>query len=190
MTGEAIIVCWTEEMNMTQLTFLKDITGSWISLCVCLHRILYIYVKYILKKEWRQLEYRDKLGDYARNLGRCDALLSTMLEKKIEWLYSRKALKIEFPGGSDGKESACNAADPGSMLGSKRSLGEGHGNLLQYSCLEGSMDRGAWRATVHGFTKSQTGLSNWHLHFQDRHVGLRDRDCSIKQISKRIYCIP
>ena len=102
-----------------------------------------------------------------------------MLRKKIEWLYSRKALKIEFPGGSDGKESACNAGDPGSMLGSKRSPGEGYGNPFQYSCLGDSMDRGAWWATVHGVTKSRTGLSNCHLRFQDRSIGLRDRDYSI-----------
>ena len=51
---------------------------------------------------------------------------------------------LGFPGGSDGKESACNAGDPGSIPGSGRSLGEGNGNPLQYSCLENPMDRGAW----------------------------------------------
>ena len=59
-------------------------------------------------------------------------------------------------GGSDGKESACHAGDLGSIPGSGRSPGEGNGSLLQYSCLENSMDRGAWTATVHGVTKSQT----------------------------------
>ena len=49
-----------------------------------------------------------------------------------------------FPGGSDGKQSACNAGDPASILVSGRSLGEGNGNSLQYSCLENSMDGGAW----------------------------------------------
>ena len=48
-----------------------------------------------------------------------------------------------FPGGSDGKESACNAGDPGSVPLSGRSTGGGHGNPLQYSCLENSMDRGS-----------------------------------------------
>ena len=48
-----------------------------------------------------------------------------------------------FPGDSDGKESACNAGDPGWIPGSGRSPGEGNGNSLQYSCLENSMDRGA-----------------------------------------------
>ena len=49
----------------------------------------------------------------------------------------------DFPGGSDGKDSACNAGDPGSIPGSGRSSGEGNGNPLQYFCLENSIDRGA-----------------------------------------------
>ena len=64
-------------------------------------------------------------------------------------------LSVSFPGGSDGKEAACNAGDPGS----ERSPGEGNGNPLQYSGLENSMDRGAWPATVHGVAKSPTQLS-------------------------------
>ena len=59
-----------------------------------------------------------------------------------------------FPSGSDGKGFACNAGDPGSMPGSGRSPGEGNGNPLQYSCLENSMDRGAWWAPAHGVAKS------------------------------------
>ena len=65
-----------------------------------------------------------------------------------------------FPGGSDNKESACNAGDLGLIPRSERSLGEGNGYLLQYSCLKNRMDRGAWWATVHGVAKSQTGLSD------------------------------
>ena len=65
-----------------------------------------------------------------------------------------------FPGVSDGKESTCNAGDLGLIPELERSLGEGNGNPFQYSCLENPMDRGAWQATVHGVTKSQTGLSN------------------------------
>jgi len=61
-----------------------------------------------------------------------------------------------FPGSSDSKESACNLGDLGSIPGLGRSPGAGHGNPLQYSCLENSMDRGAWQATVHGVAKSQT----------------------------------
>ena len=51
-----------------------------------------------------------------------------------------------FPGGLDGKESACNAGDLGWIPGSGRSPGEGNGSLLQYSCLENSVDRGAWQS--------------------------------------------
>ena len=66
-----------------------------------------------------------------------------------------------FPGGSDGKASACNVGDLGSISGLGRSPGEGNGNLLQYCCLENSMDGGIWWATVHGVTKSRTWLSNF-----------------------------
>ena len=66
-----------------------------------------------------------------------------------------------FPGGSDDKEFACDAGDTGSVPGLGRSPGEGNGNTLQYSCLENSMDRGAWKATVHGVTKSRTRLSDF-----------------------------
>ena len=66
-----------------------------------------------------------------------------------------------FPGGSDGRETACNAGDWGSIPGSGRSPGEGNGNPLQYSCLENPMDGGAWWATVHGVAKSQTRLSHF-----------------------------
>ena len=69
-----------------------------------------------------------------------------------------------IPGGSDGKESTCNAGDPGLIPGSGRSPGEGNGYLFQYSCLENPMDRGAWQATVHGVTKSRTRLSDQHTH--------------------------
>ena len=61
-----------------------------------------------------------------------------------------------FPGGSEVKESACSAGDPGSIPGLERFPGEGNGNPLQYSCLKNPMDGGAWSATVHGVAKSLT----------------------------------
>ena len=61
-----------------------------------------------------------------------------------------------FPGGSDGKESTCNAKDLGSIPGLGGSPGGGHSNPLQCSCLENPMDRGAWQATVNGVANSQT----------------------------------
>ena len=60
------------------------------------------------------------------------------------------------PGGSNSKEFACNAGDPGSIPGSGRVPGEGSGNPLQYTCLENSMDREAWRAAVHGVAQIRT----------------------------------
>ena len=66
-----------------------------------------------------------------------------------------------FPGGTSGKEPTANAGDireAGSIPGLGRSPEGGHGNPLQYSCLENPMDRGAWWATVHGVTKSRTQL--------------------------------
>ena len=61
-----------------------------------------------------------------------------------------------FPGGSDGKEPVCSVGDLGSIPGFGRSPGGGHGNPLQYSCLENPTDRGVWQATVHRIAKSQT----------------------------------
>ena len=66
-------------------------------------------------------------------------------------------------GGPDGKESACNGVDLGLIPGLGRSPREGNGNPVQYSCLENSMDRGAWKAIVHGVAKSQTELNNTSL---------------------------
>ena len=70
---------------------------------------------------------------------------------------------LGLPRWLSGKESACNAGnarDAGSIPGSGRSPEGGNGNPLQYSCLDNSIDRGAWRATVHGVAKSQARLSD------------------------------
>ena len=61
-----------------------------------------------------------------------------------------------FRGGSDGKEVACDAGDPGVIPGLGKSPGEGLGNPLQYSCLENPMDRGAWQVKVHRVMKTLT----------------------------------
>ena len=69
-----------------------------------------------------------------------------------------------FPGGSDGKESACSVGDPGSVHDLGRSPGEGNGNLLQYSCLENSMDKGVWQVLVHGLQRvEQDGVTITHM---------------------------
>ena len=66
------------------------------------------------------------------------------------------AINILISLGSEGKESACSAGESGSIPGSVRSPGEGNGNPSQYSCLENSMDRGAWQATIHGAAELDT----------------------------------
>ena len=67
-------------------------------------------------------------------------------------------MAVGLPWWLSGKESTCNIRDAGSIPGWGRSPGGGHGDPLQYSCLENPMDRGAWRATVHGVAKSWTRL--------------------------------
>ena len=71
-------------------------------------------------------------------------------------------MALGFPGGSDSKESACNAGDQCSIPGLGRSPGEGNGYPLQCYGLENSMDREAWQAIVHGVAKSWTQLSDFH----------------------------
>ena len=70
-----------------------------------------------------------------------------------------------FWNGSEGKESACNAGDLGSVSGSGRSPGEGNDYPLQYSCLENPRDRGAWQAPVHGICRVTHRATNTHFHF-------------------------
>ena len=72
---------------------------------------------------------------------------------------------MAFPGGSDGKESACNVGDLGSIPGLGRSPGGGHSNPPQYSCLENPKDRGGCQTTMHRVTKSRARLSDEHFHF-------------------------
>ena len=79
--------------------------------------------------------------------------------------FCLSVLFMGFPGGSDGKASARNAVDPGSILGLGRSPGEGNGNPLQYPCLENSLNGEAWWATVHGVAKSRTRLSDFTFTF-------------------------
>ena len=74
------------------------------------------------------------------------------------WLNSCLKASVGLPGGTDGKESACNVGDLGSIPGLGRFPGEGNGYPLQRSCLENSMDRGAWQAMVHRVAKSQIQL--------------------------------
>ena len=89
-------------------------------------------------------------------------------------IFSQEIHVVKGPGGSNSEESACDAGNLGSIPGSGRSPGEGNGYPLQYSCLENSMDRGAWQVTVCRVTKSQTQLSDFHFfHFSSIHLGKR-----------------
>ena len=82
----------------------------------------------------------------------------------LRWMINKLLLySTGFPGGSDGKEGACTEGDQGLIPGLGRSPGEGNVNPFQYSCLQNSKKRGAWCATVDGFAKSWTQLSNQHF---------------------------
>jgi len=80
--------------------------------------------------------------------------LCNQIQSRVRDFLKSSIAYVSFPGGSDSKESACNAGDLDTIPGLGRSLGEGNGNLLQYSCLENSMYKRAWQATIHGVTKS------------------------------------
>ena len=75
-------------------------------------------------------------------------------------LYKLCTFYRVFLGDSDRKESSCNVGDVGLIPGTRRSLGEGNGYPLQYSCLENSMDRGTWWTVVHEVSQNQTRVSD------------------------------
>ena len=84
----------------------------------------------------------------------------------LTYIYLLLLLHTGLPGGSDGKESACNAGDLGSIPVLETSPGEGNSYPLQYSCLENPMDRGVWQATVHRVAESDaTEQLSLSLHF-------------------------
>ena len=88
-----------------------------------------------------------------------------VLIRKIPWRRDRLPTPVflGFPGGTDHKEFSCHTGDSDSIPGLGRSHEKGNSYPFQYSCLENSMDRGAWQATVHGVTKSWTWLSHFHF---------------------------
>ena len=88
-------------------------------------------------------------------------------------IFSYVSCFLDFPGSSDGKESACNVGDLGSIPGLGRSPVQGSGFPLQYPGQENSMDRGAWQATVHRVIKSRTQLSNLHSLMFLRNIQLK-----------------
>ena len=93
-------------------------------------------------------------------------------KKKMKFIYYYCSLTqyLGFPGRAVVKNLPANAGDPGSIPGLGRAPGEGHGNPLQYCCLENSMGRRAWRATVHGVAKSWTWLSMHTLNIYSKPI--------------------
>ena len=85
--------------------------------------------------------------------------MPSALQHHTDQIIVSQEKKISFPGGSGGKESACNAGDPGLIPGLVRSSGEGNGNPLKYSCLKNPMDRGAWQTIVHGVARVGPNLA-------------------------------
>ena len=96
--------------------------------------------------------------------------LSEVCNLRANAFLGKARWTMDFPGGSAGKESACNAGDPGLIPGSERCPGEGNGYPLQYSYPENSMDRAAWWAAVLGVTESRTWLSDQHTHTHTREL--------------------
>ena len=121
------------------------------------------------RKGWKKMRWLDGITDsmdeFEQAPGVGDgqgslACCSPWGRKQLDTTEQLNWRKKGFPHGSDRKESAWNAGDPSSIPWLGRSPGGGHGNLLQYSCLENPRDRGTWWATVHGVSKSRTQLSD------------------------------
>ena len=110
------------------------------------------------------VDWRSPTGVVVTGLNKSLHLIFNVLHEKMrgfrERIFKVPSSSLGFPGGSDSKESSCNAGDPGLIPTSGRSPREGNGNPCHYSCLKNSMDRGAWWATVQGIAKSRTQLSN------------------------------
>ena len=105
-------------------------------------------------------------SDEETEVHRCKSV-SRLSDRWVSWVSGKPLLPLEapYPRWCSGKEPACHAGDAGdtgSIPGSGRSPGEGNSQLLQYSCLENPMDRGAWWATVHRVASSRTERLSTH----------------------------
>ena len=119
-------------------------------------------IQYCKVKKKRKIKKKEKktliLGktENKRRRGHQSMRSLDIITNSIDMSLSKLQEIMGFPDGSDGKESAYNAGYPGLLPGLGRSPGEGNVYPLQYSCLGNSMDRGAWRVTVHGVARSWT----------------------------------
>ena len=133
----------------------------------------------VFQGEWKIMMKSERSSSLCRNSSVKEN--ENIILTHVEWNWFRDFTDIYtslpggFPGGSEGKASACKAENLSSIPRSGRSLGEGNGNPLQYYRLENPMDRGAWYATVHGVANSRTRLSNFthFTHSELSWVGLR-----------------
>ena len=103
-------------------------------------------------------------------------------------IYMEITYILGFPGGSDCKESTCNAGDLGSIPGLGRSPGGGHGTILQYSCLENPHGRRSLQAIVLWLAKSRTQLSNWaHTHHMAQQFHAEDIPQNLTELKQNLY---
>ena len=139
--------CGTESLEAITLGFIKD---SQVSLW------------------FRESDGLSRTTGFLYSLPQLPEWLSLLQRQMESWaVYGSLPETMGFPSGSVVKAplaSAGDAGDKGLIPGLGSSPGGGNGSPLQYSCLENSMDRGAWWATVHGVTKNRTRLSGWHTH--------------------------
>ena len=142
--------------------------------------------------EWQLVQNirKDLIKSYSLFCCSLSSVFKVLLGDALTQIVTSSSYSVDlcsnlgFPDGSTGKESPCNAGDLGLIPGLGRTSGEGNANPLQYSCLENSIDRGAWLATVHGVAKSRTQLSDFHLlHYILQKVELTGD-------TSKIHCMP
>ena len=122
-----------------------------------MRNLINFHVKYflsrIMKRYWKFLDVYVKISRLWFRLWCC--LIPLLV---IFFFQEPRNTNFKSSPSSDSEESACNAGELGSSPGLRRSPGEGDGYPFQHACLENSMNRGTWRATIHGVTKSWTPL--------------------------------
>ena len=136
-------------------------SGSWEHFLSKLTKYIYFTtVKFITKKK-RFLLSREKMGAFYCKKQHLMYFHILCLNFHFYQIDPQISLTCGFPGGSDGKDSACNTGNPGSIPRLRRSSGEGNGNPLWYSCLENPVDGGAWQSRAREVSKSWTRLSDF-----------------------------